>query len=101
MARFSRLDVYEAMLSSGLVPIFYYGDTKVAESVVSACLDGGTQVMELTNRGEQALEGIRAPERIPGIDQITGGAGCWLDRRCAYRGAVYCPRRKFYRQPEP
>jgi len=56
MARFSRLEVYNAMLSSGLVPIFYHGDTRVAESVVSACLEGGTQVMELTNRGDHALK---------------------------------------------
>ena len=28
MARFSRLEVYNAMLSSGLVPIFYNGDTR-------------------------------------------------------------------------
>lgn len=56
MARFSRLDVYQSMLSSGLVPIFYHGDSKVAESVVKACVDGGTRVMEFTNRGEQALK---------------------------------------------
>lgn len=56
MARFSRLDVYQAMMSSGLVPIFYNGDSKVAESIVKACLDGGTRVMEFTNRGEQALK---------------------------------------------
>jgi len=56
MARFNRLEVYEAMLSSGLVPIFYYGDEKVAEAVVKACLEGGTRVMEFTNRGEQALK---------------------------------------------
>ncbi len=56
MARFSRLDVYEAMLSSGLVPIFYNGDPKVAECVVDACMRGGTRVMELTNRGDHALK---------------------------------------------
>jgi 2-dehydro-3-deoxyphosphogluconate aldolase / (4S)-4-hydroxy-2-oxoglutarate aldolase len=56
MARFSRLDVYEAMLSSGLVPIFYNGDPKVAECVVSACQQGGSRVIELTNRGEHALK---------------------------------------------
>jgi 2-dehydro-3-deoxyphosphogluconate aldolase/(4S)-4-hydroxy-2-oxoglutarate aldolase len=56
MARFSRLDVYEGMLSSGLVPIFYNGDVQVAEAVVKACVDGGTRVMEFTNRGEQALK---------------------------------------------
>ncbi len=56
MPRFSRLEIYDAMLSSGLVPIFYNGDPKVAESVVAACLEGGTRVMELTNRGEHALK---------------------------------------------
>jgi 2-dehydro-3-deoxyphosphogluconate aldolase/(4S)-4-hydroxy-2-oxoglutarate aldolase len=48
--------VYDAMLSSGLVPIFYNGDPQVAESVVRACLDGGTRVVELTYRGEHALK---------------------------------------------
>jgi len=56
MARFSRLAVYDAMLSSGLVPIFYNGDPKVSQSVVNACIEGGTRVVEFTNRGEQALK---------------------------------------------
>jgi 2-dehydro-3-deoxyphosphogluconate aldolase/(4S)-4-hydroxy-2-oxoglutarate aldolase len=38
------------------VPIFYNGDVQVAEAVVKACVDGGTRVMEFTNRGEQALK---------------------------------------------
>jgi len=56
MARFSRLEVYDAILSSGLVPIFYNGDPKVSESIVKACLEGGTRVVEFTNRGEHALK---------------------------------------------
>lgn len=56
MARFSRLTVYDAILSSGLVPIFYNGDPQVAQSVVGACVEGGTRVMELTNRGDKALK---------------------------------------------
>ena len=56
MARFSRLEVYDTVLSAGLVPIFYNGDPQVSEAVVCACVDGGTQVMEFTNRGEQALK---------------------------------------------
>jgi 2-dehydro-3-deoxyphosphogluconate aldolase/(4S)-4-hydroxy-2-oxoglutarate aldolase len=55
VARFSRLEVYDAMLSSGLVPIFYHGDPTIAEGVVRACMEGGTRVMELTNRGDNAL----------------------------------------------
>lgn len=56
MSRFSRLEVYDAMLSSGLVPIFYNGDPKIAGAVVSACIEGGSRVVELTNRGEHALK---------------------------------------------
>jgi 2-dehydro-3-deoxyphosphogluconate aldolase / (4S)-4-hydroxy-2-oxoglutarate aldolase len=55
MARFNRLDVYEAMLSSGLVPLFYNGSQQTAESIVRACADGGARVVEFTNRGESAL----------------------------------------------
>lgn len=56
MARFNRLEVYDAILSGGLVPIFYHGDPGVAENVVNACLQGGSRVMEFTNRGEHALK---------------------------------------------
>lgn len=56
MARFNRLEVYDAILSAGLVPIFYNGDPQVAERVVDACLQGGSRVLELTNRGERALK---------------------------------------------
>ena len=56
MARFSRLEVYEAVLSSGLVPIFFNGNPELAQSIVTACLEGGTRVVEFTNRGEGALK---------------------------------------------
>lgn len=56
MPRFSRIDVYEAILTSGLVPIFYHAHPTVSEAVVNACMRGGTRVMELTNRGDQALK---------------------------------------------
>lgn len=56
MARFTRLDVYNAMLSSGMVPLFYHSDPDVAECVVNACAQGGARVLEFTNRGEHALK---------------------------------------------
>lgn len=55
MAEASRLDVYNAVLSSGLVPLFYHADADVANKVVKACSDGGAKVLEFTNRGEKAL----------------------------------------------
>ncbi len=56
MAESARLDVYNAVLSSGLVPLFYHADPEAAVQVVKACSDGGARVLEFTNRGEKALQ---------------------------------------------
>jgi len=55
MAESTRLDVYNAVLTSGLVPLFYHADANLAVKVVKACSDGGAKVLEFTNRGEKAL----------------------------------------------
>jgi 2-dehydro-3-deoxyphosphogluconate aldolase/(4S)-4-hydroxy-2-oxoglutarate aldolase len=54
MARFDRLTVFNTMLDTGLVPIFYHADPKVAKEIVSACAKGGACVVEFTNRGDRA-----------------------------------------------
>src|SRR5438477_1104458 len=55
MAKFDRLSIYQAMLGTGLVPLFYSGDVAEAKAVAGAIADGGSQVLEFTNRGEKAL----------------------------------------------
>lgn len=55
MASFTRIDVYNAMLESGLVPLFYHKDLETATSVVSACAAGGARLVEFTNRGDLAF----------------------------------------------
>ena len=55
MARYTRLQVYDAMLSTGLVPLFYHDDPGIAQEIVKAVSDGGARVLEFTNRGEKAL----------------------------------------------
>jgi len=54
MARYSRLEVLNAIVEIGLVPIFYHPDVEVAKKVVEACLTGGARVIEFTNRGDFA-----------------------------------------------
>jgi len=54
MARFSRMDVLGAMLSTGLVPIFYQGNVETARRIVAAAVDGGAKTIEFTNRGDLA-----------------------------------------------
>lgn len=56
MARFTRLDVYQAMLESGLVPLFYNPDVETSKNVAQACAAGGARVLEFTNRGDFAFD---------------------------------------------
>lgn len=81
MARYSRLDVYNQILSGGLVPLFYHGDPAVAREVVKAVADGGCGVMEFTNRGEKALPVFAAlNETIEGAKlPVILGVGSVLD----------------------
>ena len=56
MARFDRLAVLNAIVDSGLVPVFYNSDLEVAKQIVAACAEGGATVVEFTNRGDRAWE---------------------------------------------
>ena len=56
MARFRRLDVLQAMMDSGLVPVFYHKDLETAKKVARAAADGGVKVLEFTNRGDFAYQ---------------------------------------------
>ena len=54
MARFSRLQVLNAIVETGLVPVFYSPDVKVAMKVAKAVSEGGCHLLEFTNRGDFA-----------------------------------------------
>lgn len=56
MARFGRLEVLNAMVELGLVPVFYHGNVDVAIKIVEACATGGARVVEFTNRGDLAYQ---------------------------------------------
>lgn len=44
----------QAIHASGLIPIFYNGDSEVAKKVLEAAYLGGSRIFEFTNRGENA-----------------------------------------------
>ena len=80
MAKFSRLNVYQTIEETGIVPVFYHSDAEVAKKVVKACYEGGIRVFEFTNRGDFAHEvfaGLikwaeaECPEIILGIGSIV------------------------------
>jgi 2-dehydro-3-deoxyphosphogluconate aldolase/(4S)-4-hydroxy-2-oxoglutarate aldolase len=81
MAELSRLEVYQSILTSGLVPLFYHADAAIASQVVKACADGGSRVLEFTNRGEKALQVFATLVEYVSKNKIniTLGVGSILD----------------------
>jgi len=79
MARFSRLEVLNTIIDTGLVPVFYNADVEVAKKVVTACAGGGAKAVEFTNRGDFAPEVFKqlsqfvsqeAPDIILGVGSV-------------------------------
>lgn len=55
MVPYDRLTVYNKMLATGLIPLFYHDDAAVARAAAQAVSEGGAAVLEFTNRGPRAL----------------------------------------------
>jgi 2-dehydro-3-deoxyphosphogluconate aldolase / (4S)-4-hydroxy-2-oxoglutarate aldolase len=54
MAQFSRLEVLNTIVDTGLVPVFYQPDVAVAKRIAEAVAAGGARLLEFTNRGDFA-----------------------------------------------
>jgi len=81
MARFTRMQVLNAILEDGLVPVFYHADAAVAVKVAEACAAGGARVLEFTNRGDMAPEVFKALSRYLAREhrEIVLGVGSVVD----------------------
>jgi 2-dehydro-3-deoxyphosphogluconate aldolase/(4S)-4-hydroxy-2-oxoglutarate aldolase len=77
MARFDRLTVYQTILGTGVVPLFYSGDVTEAKAVAAAVAAGGAPVLEFTNRGEKALSVFA--EVVNANPKVVVGVGSVLD----------------------
>ncbi|MBO5878665.1 MAG: bifunctional 4-hydroxy-2-oxoglutarate aldolase/2-dehydro-3-deoxy-phosphogluconate aldolase [Alistipes sp.] len=80
MARFSKIEVFQAMMSTGMVPVFYNADVEISKQVIKACYEGGVRAFEFTNRGDFAHETFGAlsrwvktecPELILGVGSVV------------------------------
>ena len=80
MAKFNKIQVLNAMASTGMVPVFYHKDVEVAKNVVKACYDGGVRAFEFTNRGDFAQDVFaelvkwaakECPDMVMGIGSIV------------------------------
>jgi 2-dehydro-3-deoxyphosphogluconate aldolase/(4S)-4-hydroxy-2-oxoglutarate aldolase len=56
MARFTKLEVLQAMKDRSMVPVFYNSDVETTKNVIKACYEGGVRLFEFTNRGDFAAE---------------------------------------------
>ncbi|MBN1421504.1 MAG: bifunctional 4-hydroxy-2-oxoglutarate aldolase/2-dehydro-3-deoxy-phosphogluconate aldolase [Planctomycetes bacterium] len=83
MARFQRLDVLQRMVATGLVPVFYHPDPSVGRAVIDACAEGGSPLVEFTNRGDrgflvfselEAWASRERPDAILGVGSVLDTA---------------------------
>ena len=89
MARFNKMQVLDAIVSTGMVPVYYNKDVEIAKQVVKACYEGGVSAFEFTNRGDFAHEVFaelikfatkECPELVLGVGSIVdaGTASLYL-----------------------
>ena len=80
MANYTRIQVFQTIERTKLVPLHYNPDIDVMKEIVKACFNGGARVFEFTNRGDYAHEVFRElnrycirelPEMILGVGSVT------------------------------
>ncbi len=88
MARFSRLKTLTTMIEIGVIPVFYNPDVETSKNIVKACANGGAVCIEMTNRGDGAIDVFRELEKylIENRQEVILGAGSIIDAPTA---AVY------------
>jgi 2-dehydro-3-deoxyphosphogluconate aldolase / (4S)-4-hydroxy-2-oxoglutarate aldolase len=80
MAKFSRLNVLNTMVETGLVPVFYHAEVEVASNIVQALAEAGVRCFEFTNRGDQAhLVFQELIQRFASDNRVILGAGTIID----------------------
>ena len=91
MAKFTRLEVLNTIVNTGLVPVFYNGDVEVAKKVAWAISTGGCRLLEFTNRGDFAPEVFRELSRYCQRDlpSMILGVGSVLDAPTAALYVAY------------
>lgn len=81
MARFSRLQTVKSMINIGVIPVFYNSNVSVSKEILKACVEGGAKVIEMTNRGDGAINVFKELEEFCRVNHpdIILGAGSIVD----------------------
>ena len=72
MAQYSRIQVINKMMELRMIHLFYHSDFQVAKNILQACYNGGARLIEITNRGDFAIEVFSklikfASKELPGM----------------------------------
>ena len=91
MAKFTRLEVLNTIVNTGLVPVFYNGDVEVTRKVAWAISTGGCRLLEFTNRGDFAPEVFKELSRYcqRELPNLILGVGSILDAPTAALYVAY------------
>ena len=54
MARFNKMQVLDAIVSTGMVPVYYNKDVEIAKQVVKACYEGGVRAYVFALRSQHS-----------------------------------------------
>jgi 2-dehydro-3-deoxyphosphogluconate aldolase/(4S)-4-hydroxy-2-oxoglutarate aldolase len=91
MARYTRIQVYQKLFDTGMLPIFYHRDTEVVRQAIKACYEAGVRVFEFTNRGDFAHEifaqlekwtAVECPGMILGVGTVVDAPTAALYIQC-------------------
>ena len=81
MPRFSRLETLIKIKEIGLIPIFYNSDVNISKNILEACVEGGAICIEMTNRGDGAINVFIGLENFckMKLPHVVFGAGSIID----------------------
>ncbi len=81
MARFSRMETLYQIEKIGVVPVFYNSDIEVAKKIAVACFKGGARAVEMTNRGDHAVDVFAELEKFckKELPELILGVGSVID----------------------
>ena len=88
MAKFKRMETLYQIERIGVVPVFYNSDIEIAKKIVTACFKGGVRVIEMTNRGDHAVDVFAELEKFcrEELPELILGVGSVIDAPTA---AIY------------
>ncbi len=85
VARRTRIEILDAIVHDGVVPVFYDPDVDVTREVATTLVAGGLSTLEFTNRGDGAVDVLAAliAQSRDSLPELIVGAGSIVDAATA------------------